>query len=163
VLRTLTPAAKTQGLPQTAPQTSARQAQLPQDAGTSILLPIAAIEPNPWDPRRNPLPFSARPSPEELSLAASIARHGVLENLLVRPAPAGRFQIIFGERRLRCAIAAAYTEVPAVVRPLDDHEARVLTLTESLRSGQRPIRGGPPRRGSRTRAPPISTASRPGR
>lgn len=119
-----------------APQTFARQRPSPQDAGTSVLLPVAAIDPNPWDPRRNPRPFPAQPCPEDLSLVASIARHGVQENLVVRPAAAGRYQLIFGERRLHCAVAAGHTEVPVVVRPLDAHEARVLTLAESLRRGQ---------------------------
>jgi hypothetical protein len=57
----------------------------------------------------------------------------VQENLLVRPIATGRYQLVFGERRLRCAIAAGRTEVPAIVRALDDHQARVLTLTENLR------------------------------
>jgi ParB/RepB/Spo0J family partition protein len=127
--RTLAPAAQP---PQTAPRIITRQAPHAQDAGTSVLLPVAAIDPNPWNPRR----FPAHPGPEDLSLTASIARHGVQENLLVRPAAAGRYQLIFGERRLRSAIAAGFTEVPAVVRAMDDHEARVLTLTENLHRSQ---------------------------
>jgi ParB/RepB/Spo0J family partition protein len=127
--RTLAPAAQP---PQTAPRIITRQAPHAQDAGTSVLLPVAAIDPNPWNPRR----FPARPGPEDLSLTASIARHGVQENLLVRPAAAGRYQLVFGERRLRSAIAAGFAVVPAVVRAMDDHEARVLTLTENLHRSQ---------------------------
>ncbi|HVR10648.1 MAG TPA: ParB/RepB/Spo0J family partition protein, partial [Thermoanaerobaculia bacterium] len=103
------------------------------DAGTSVLLPVSALDPNPWNRR----PVSPHPDAEDLALTASIARHGVQSNLLVRPAPAaGRYQVIFGERRLRCAIAANRTVVPAVIRALDDHEARVLTLTENLHRRQ---------------------------
>jgi ParB/RepB/Spo0J family partition protein len=96
--------------------------------GTSIMLPVDAIDPNPWNPRR----FPRRPDPDDESLTASIARHGVQLNLLVRPAANGRYQLVFGERRLRCAKAAGRAEVPVVVRELKDHEARVLTLTENL-------------------------------
>ena len=130
------PRAVTRAAQAKATSQTALQAPSPQDAGTSVLLPVTAIDPSPWRPRRNPRPFSPRPSPEDLSLVASIARHGVQENLLVRPAATGRFQLIFGERRLRCAIAAGHTEVPVILRLLTDHEARVLTLTEQLRRGQ---------------------------
>jgi ParB/RepB/Spo0J family partition protein len=96
--------------------------------GISIMLPVDAIDPNLWNPRR----FPRLPDPEDESLTASIARHGVQLNLLVRPAANGRHELVFGERRLRCAKAAGRTEVPVVVRDLDDHAARVLTLTENL-------------------------------
>jgi ParB/RepB/Spo0J family partition protein len=103
------------------------QAQ-PPATPTRSLLPIAAIDPNPWNRR----PFSKRPDPEDQALTANIAQHGVLQNLLVRPMPGGRYQLIFGERRLRCAKAAHLTEVPAIVRDIDDHQARVLTVSENL-------------------------------
>jgi len=96
--------------------------------GISIMLPVDAIDPNPWNPRG----FPRLPDPEDESLTASIARHGVQLNLLVRPAANARYELVFGERRLRCAKAAGRTEVPVVVRNLDDHAARVLTLTENL-------------------------------
>jgi ParB family chromosome partitioning protein len=104
---------------------------LPADpAGCSLMLPVTAIDPNPWRPR-----FSqAAPGREDdLRLTASIAREGVRENLLVRPAAAGRYQLLVGDRRLRCAMAAGRAEVPAIVRALDDRQARVFTLGENLR------------------------------
>jgi hypothetical protein len=70
---------------------------------------------------------------DDLRLTASIAREGVRENLLVRPAAAGRYELLVGDRRLRCAIAAGRAEVPAIVRALDDRQARVFTLGENLR------------------------------
>lgn len=99
------------------------------ESETRTMVPIAAIDPNTWNTRpRNP----KGSNPEDQSLTESIRQHGVLENLLVRPRPGGRFELIFGERRLRCAKAAGLVEVPASIRELDDHEARVLTVTENL-------------------------------
>jgi ParB/RepB/Spo0J family partition protein len=99
---------------------------------TRTLLAIDLIDPNTWNPR----PFSKRPDPEDQSLTSSIAQHGVLQNLLVRPMPGGRHQLIFGERRLRCARAAGLIEVPVTAREMDDHEACVLTVTENLQRKQ---------------------------
>jgi ParB/RepB/Spo0J family partition protein len=97
------------------------------------MVPIAAIDPNTWNTRpRNPKGVD----PEDQSLTQSIRQYGVLENLLVRPRPGGRFELIFGERRLRCATAAGLLEVPTSIRELDDHEARVLTVTENLHRKQ---------------------------
>ena len=104
---------------------------LPTDpAGCSVMLPVTAIDPNPWRPRFSP---AASGREDDLRLTASIAREGVRENLLVRPAGAGRYQLLVGDRRLRCAMAAGRAEVPAIVRALDDRQARVFTLGENLR------------------------------
>lgn len=65
-------------------------------------------------------------------LARSIARHGVLQPLLVRPR-AGRFELIAGARRLAAAAAAGLTEVPCVVHHADEQRARMLAEAESLR------------------------------
>jgi ParB/RepB/Spo0J family partition protein len=117
---------------QPAPALTAQPIPAAHDPGTSVLLPVADIDPNPWNPRR----FPARPDAEDQSLIASISRLGVQENLLVRPLTDGRYQLVFGERRLRAATAAGCTYVPAVVRDLDDHESRVLTITENLHRKQ---------------------------
>jgi ParB family chromosome partitioning protein len=100
--------------------------------GIALLLPATAIDPNPWRPRR---PTNPPPDPEDdRRLTASIARQGLQQNVLVRPlVAAGRYQLVFGARRLRCAVAAGLTEIPAIVRALDDHQARVLTLADNLR------------------------------
>lgn len=106
------------------------------DSETRTMVPIAAIDPNTWNSRRR---HPKGPNPEDQSLTESIRQHGVLENLLVRPRPDGRFELIFGERRLRCAKAAGLLEVPASIRELDDHEARVLTVTENLHRQRLPF------------------------
>lgn len=91
------------------------------------LAPVSAITPNPAQPREN---FSETALAE---LASSIASHGVLQPLLVRPAREdGQFQLIAGERRLRAAQLAGLAEVPVLVRDIDDHEALIVTLLENL-------------------------------
>lgn len=65
------------------------------------------------------------------SLAASIREQGVLQPLLVRPVTGGH-EIVAGERRWRAAQLAGLTEVPVVVRVLDDQQARLAALLENL-------------------------------
>jgi ParB/RepB/Spo0J family partition protein len=117
---------------QAAPSIPAPSQRAILGAAARTMVPIASIDTNPWNPR----PFSSRPDQEDQRLTASIKQYGVLENLLLRPMPERRHQLIFGERRLRSAIAAGLTEVPAIVREMDDHEARVLTAVENLHHKQ---------------------------
>jgi ParB/RepB/Spo0J family partition protein len=112
------------------PSTPHPPATGPAGPGTALMLPVTAIDPNPWRPRHLIPPADPQ---DDLRLTASIARHGVQQNLLVRPTGHGRHQLLAGERRLRCAIAAGRTEVPVIVRLVNDHQAHVFTLTETLR------------------------------
>lgn len=64
-------------------------------------------------------------------LASSIAEKGVLQPLLVRPRGNG-YEIVAGERRFRAAKLAGLTEVPVVVRDLDDRETLEIALIENL-------------------------------
>jgi ParB family chromosome partitioning protein len=91
-------------------------------------LPIASIEPGPFQPRMEP----DRQALQEL--AASITEHGILQPLLVRPKPgaAGRYQIIGGERRWRAAQIAKLHDVPVVIRDFDDRMAMAAGLVENL-------------------------------
>ena len=90
-----------------------------------VFLPVAAIAPNPGQPRRH---FS-RAGLEEL--AASIAEHGVLQPLSVRRGEGG-YELISGERRLRAARMAGLTEVPCILVAADEQESSVLALVENL-------------------------------
>ncbi len=65
-------------------------------------------------------------------LADSIAQHGVLQPLLVRPLIGGGNQLIAGERRWRASRIAGLTEVPVIIKELTDTEAAVISLIENL-------------------------------
>jgi ParB family chromosome partitioning protein len=101
------------------------QAQVEQ-AGT-LRVPIEFLRPSPFQPRR------AFAEDELEALAASLREHGVLQPLLVRPAPgAAGYEIVAGERRWRAAQRAGLHEVPVVVRELGDRETLELALVENL-------------------------------
>lgn len=90
-------------------------------------LPIAEIRPNPYQPRQE---FR----PEELAdLQASLKASGLLQPITVRPAPNGRgYELIAGERRLRAATNLGWTEIPALVREIDDRTLLTLAIVENL-------------------------------
>jgi len=89
-------------------------------------LPLSKIRANPFQPRKA---FA----PELLQeLQASIRTHGVLQPVVVRPAPGG-FELIAGERRWRAAQAAGLKTIPAVVREAVSDQAMLeLALVENL-------------------------------
>ena len=89
-------------------------------------LAIGEIEPNRDQPRQN---FDGEALNE---LASSIAEHGVLQPLIVRPTPDGGYQLVAGERRWRAARIAGLTEVPVIVKTLTDSEVSVIALIENL-------------------------------
>jgi ParB family chromosome partitioning protein len=72
---------------------------------------------------------------EELSsLAESIRVQGIIQPILVRSHPTApdRFQIVAGERRFRAAMQAGLTEIPTILRDMDDSDAAVVALVENL-------------------------------
>ncbi|HIW74610.1 MAG TPA: ParB/RepB/Spo0J family partition protein [Firmicutes bacterium] len=97
-----------------------------EEQGKTVSLRIAEIEPNRAQPRKQ---FDEEALAE---LSASIAQHGVLQPLLVRPLSDGHYQLVAGERRWRAARMAGLTEVPVVVREMTDREAAELALIENL-------------------------------
>jgi ParB family transcriptional regulator, chromosome partitioning protein len=71
--------------------------------------------------------------PDKLEqLAQSIAQHGILEPLLVRPWNDNQYELVAGERRYRAAVQLGLSEVPVVIRQLNDEEAIQLALIENL-------------------------------
>lgn len=97
-----------------------------EDQNSTVTLKISEIEPNKDQPRTD---FDDKALSE---LAESIALHGVLQPLLVRPLVYGGYQIVAGERRYRASRMAGLTEVPVVIRELDDKETMELALIENL-------------------------------
>ena len=98
----------------------------PEESNSAITLKISEIEPNKSQPRKE---FDENALAE---LADSIAQHGVLQPLLVRPIADGGYQIVAGERRWRASRMAGLTEVPVVIRELTDSETMELALIENL-------------------------------
>lgn len=88
-------------------------------------LSIAEVEPNRDQPRKE---FDQEALEE---LAASIAEHGVLQPILVRPVSGG-YQIVAGERRWRAARLAGLVEIPAVIKEMTDQEVGQAALVENL-------------------------------
>jgi len=88
---------------------------------------VADIRPNPYQPRQE---FRA----DELAdLEASLRVNGLLQPITVRPAPNGRgYELIAGERRLRAATRLGWTEIPALVKPVDDRALMTLAMIENL-------------------------------
>jgi ParB family chromosome partitioning protein len=95
-------------------------------------VPLGAIVANPFQPRRA---FSE----EELAeLATSIRDNGLLQPILVRPAPGGRgqYELVAGERRWRAAMRLGWQEIPAAVREVDDRTLLVLALVENMQRSE---------------------------
>jgi ParB family chromosome partitioning protein len=97
-------------------------------------VPIEFVSRNPNNPRRQ---FD----PDELKdLAASIAQHGIVQPVVVRSRPQGRYEIIAGERRWRAAQQAGLVEIPVIVRDVDDRTALELAIVENVqRSDLNPL------------------------
>jgi ParB family chromosome partitioning protein len=99
------------------------------ERGASVgATPIDQIDANPFQPRSD---FNAN---ELESLAESIRVQGVLQPILVRSHPTApdRYQLVAGERRFRAAMLAGLTEIPTILREMDDSDAAVLALVENL-------------------------------
>ncbi len=98
------------------------------EVGTIGLLPIAQISPNPFQPR---LDFE----PEALKeLKESILQKGVVQPITVRRKPDGNgYELISGERRLRAAAEAGFTEIPAYVLDVKTNRDMIeLALIENI-------------------------------
>jgi len=89
-------------------------------------LEVSKIRPNPRQPRRS---FDDAALDE---LAGSMKAQGLLQPVVVRPLPDGRFELIAGERRWRAAQRAGIHQIPAVVRDVPDEKVLELALIENL-------------------------------
>jgi ParB family transcriptional regulator, chromosome partitioning protein len=100
--------------------------ELTQSRTTHVgrLIPIDKLDPNPDQPRTE--------IGDLTELTASISEKGILEPLLVKPMPLGRWMIIAGERRWRAATAAGLKELPCIEMDVDDSAVAEIALIENM-------------------------------
>jgi ParB family transcriptional regulator, chromosome partitioning protein len=89
-------------------------------------VPVEMISVNPRQPRRH---FDESALEE---LAASLSQQGVLQPVLLRPRPGGRYELVAGERRWRAAGIAGLQSIPALVRDRDDSATLEVALVENM-------------------------------
>jgi len=89
-------------------------------------LPLERIEPGRFQPRSDI-------DLENLQeLADSIKAHGVVQPVVVRAKPSGDYELVAGERRWRASRLAGLSEIPVIVRDIDDRTALALALIENI-------------------------------
>lgn len=98
---------------------------LAASAGSPVgrMVPIDLIDANPNQPRQV--------MGDLTELMASISEKGIIEPLVVRQ-KGERFQIVAGERRYQASVQVGLTELPVVIREVDDREMLELALVENL-------------------------------
>ncbi len=110
------------------------QGESPPSEGIRIV-PVAVIAPNPFQPRRE---FAEAQLAE---LEASIRQNGLLQPLVVRPAPASapegaEWELVAGERRWRAVRRLGWAEVPVIVKEPDDRAMLVLAIVENVQRAE---------------------------
>lgn len=96
------------------------------DSNSAVTVNINDIEPNRNQPRKD---FDEQALSE---LADSIARHGLIQPIVVKPTLDGRYMIIAGERRWRACRMAELDRVPVIIKETDDRTLMELALIENL-------------------------------
>ncbi|MDW5315760.1 ParB/RepB/Spo0J family partition protein [Rhizobium sp. PL01] len=97
-------------------------------------IPIEFVARNPRNPRRT---FDES---ELQDLASSIRQHGIVQPVVVRTIADERYEIIAGERRWRAAQLAGFTDIPVIVRDVDDRTALEIAIVENVqRSDLNPL------------------------
>nr|WP_044171550.1 ParB/RepB/Spo0J family partition protein [Oscillatoria sp. PCC 10802] len=103
-----------------------KRTQTSKSSVASNQLPLDQISPSKLQPR-------SYFSPESMAeLTESVKQHGVVQPILVRPVGKDQYELVAGERRYQAARAAGLTQVPAVVREMNDAEALQCALMENL-------------------------------
>jgi ParB family chromosome partitioning protein len=96
------------------------------EAGKPREVPVDLVDRSPYQTR------SRFDEAQLAELAASIAATGVVQPIVVRPLPNGRFQLIAGERRWMASKKAGKETVPAILRQVSDEQAMEMTIVENL-------------------------------
>lgn len=97
-----------------------------EEKNTVSFLSLKSLVPGAFQPRKN---FDEA---ELDALSISIAQQGILQPLLVRPKSEGIYEIVAGERRWRAAQRAGLTEVPVLVKALENSQALEIGLIENV-------------------------------
>jgi ParB family transcriptional regulator, chromosome partitioning protein len=115
----------------TATSRTAEPPAVPMPDGASFAeLPLAAIVPNPRQPR------TAFDEDQLAELARSIKDIGLLQPVVVRPLGQDRYELVMGERRLRATKAAGLETIPAIIRPTEEADLLRDALLENLHRAQ---------------------------
>lgn len=101
-------------------------APVPAQPQTPAEIAIDLIDPNPYQTRRKIHEDSLN------ELAESIRASGVVQPVVLRSAPNGRYQLVAGERRWLASQRAGKTTIPAVVRQISNEQAMEITIVENL-------------------------------
>ncbi len=125
------------GLDQTTVDAVLRETATPVSAAATsavnthqlVSIPVEQIVPNPFQPR---ILFSEVELDE---LADSVAKHGVMQPIVIRQTSRG-YELVAGERRWRATQRAGLAEIPALIRDLDDQQVAALALIENLQREQ---------------------------
>jgi ParB family chromosome partitioning protein len=111
------------------------------DAGNILYVRIDSIKPNPYQPRKH---FKAEALEE---LCESIKQYGVIQPISIRKVDTGSrpgasigmgvgsfagYELVAGERRLRAAVMAGLSRIPAIVVNLDENDSAIIALIENL-------------------------------
>ena len=95
-------------------------------SGKPLEIPVGMIDRNPFQTRTSFDPVKLT------ELAHSISASGVVQPIVVRTLPGGRYQLITGERRLLASKEAGKQTIPAIVRAASDEQAMEMTIVENL-------------------------------
>src|ERR1035437_2606694 len=108
------------------PRPQAAVAPAPEPTGKPLEIALDRIERNPNQTR------TAFDEVKLAELAQSITATGVVQPIVVRELPGGRYQLIMGERRWRASQAAGKATIPAIVRQVSDEQSLEMTIVENL-------------------------------
>jgi len=114
------------------PKAAAETAPLEAQPGEALRqLPVTQLQPGRYQPR------TGMDQAKLAELAESIRAQGVIQPIVVREIEGGagkgaRYEIIAGERRWRASQLAGLSEIPAVVRVVDDHAVIAMALIENI-------------------------------
>ena len=109
------------------PKVKEAPAPAPQPQGEVVIsIPLAELHPFPNHP------FKVRDDDAMKETTESVKEYGVLTPAIVRPREAGGYEIVAGHRRRHACELAGLTELPALVRNLDDDTATILMVDSNI-------------------------------